>query len=72
MVNPILGERSQKLPGTAGFIYSKTDNQSLDSLFWMMIVGRGVAGFGAGGEYPGVPPKVVLERDLLSNLSLRD
>lgn len=21
-------------------------------LFWMMIVGRGVAGFGAGGEYP--------------------
>jgi MFS family permease len=21
-------------------------------LFWMMIVGRGIAGFGAGGEYP--------------------
>jgi MFS family permease len=22
------------------------------SLFWMMIISRGVAGFGAGGEYP--------------------
>jgi len=21
-------------------------------MFWMMIVGRGIAGFGAGGEYP--------------------
>lgn len=21
-------------------------------MFWMMIIGRGVAGFGAGGEYP--------------------
>lgn len=26
--------------------------QSHLGLFWMMIVGRGVAGFGAGGEYP--------------------
>ena len=25
----------------------------MNSLFWMMIVGRGIAGFGAGGEYPG-------------------
>ena len=38
----------------------------------MMIVGRGVAGFGAGGEYPGKPLKAVLDRDLLSNSSLRD
>lgn len=41
----------------------------------MMIVGRGVAGFGAGGEYPGMPPKVVLDWDpsgLLSKFSLRN
>ncbi|KAF6233225.1 hypothetical protein HO173_008514 [Letharia columbiana] len=26
--------------------------ESQIGMFWMMIVGRGVAGFGAGGEYP--------------------
>ena len=30
-------------------------------MFWMMIVGRGIAGFGAGGEYPGTLSYVVLE-----------
>ena len=28
------------------------DAYTLCSMFWMMIIGRGVAGFGAGGEYP--------------------
>lgn len=23
-----------------------------DSMFWMMVIARGIAGFGAGGEYP--------------------
>ncbi|TWU72071.1 hypothetical protein ED733_003522 [Metarhizium rileyi] len=25
---------------------------TVDGMFWMMMIGRGVAGFGAGGEYP--------------------
>ena len=44
-------------------------------MFWMMIVGRGVAGFGAGGEYPGRFLRIVLDghlRNLLNNCSLRD
>lgn len=31
---------------------SAAHGTSLDGLFWMMVISRGVAGFGAGGEYP--------------------
>lgn len=39
-----------------GYNHPVTVNMShsneIYSMFWMMIVARGVAGFGAGGEYP--------------------
>ena len=41
----------------------------------MMIVGRGVAGFGAGGEYPGRFLQLVVDgylRKSLNSCSLRD
>ena len=41
----------------------------------MMIVGRGVAGFGAGGEYPGRFPRSLLDAyvsNSLTKCSLRD
>lgn len=74
MVNPNLGACVRTVPRAASSTYPLTI-LAPNSIFWMMIVGRGVAGFGAGGEYPGSFPKVSLDEDpsnLLSKTSLRD
>lgn len=34
-------------------------------MFWMMIIGRGVAGFGAGGTYPRKTRGISVPRDML-------
>ncbi|PHH71088.1 hypothetical protein CDD82_6755 [Ophiocordyceps australis] len=46
----IMGATAFLLVGIA--IASAAHGTSPTAMFWVMIVGRGIAGFGAGGEYP--------------------